>query len=196
MKNKREISLEEYFLKNKSQYKGSSILETIKEIIKNYKKDLKIKKSAKAVIIINKIEDIFKNLDFNWINKIENKEATYVNEGNVINDLVVFYKKNKQLFDNYSQDKKENIQKILNEWEYFKDKVLFNTSCFVDKNLGTIELLYIKKSDLEEYTKDYLNFSTKIFKDTKHHICLNFICKKTDKDFTIENIRNKLLNYK
>ena len=123
MKNKREISLEEYFLKNKSQYKGSSTLETIKEIIKNYKKDLKIKKSAKAVIIINKIEDIFKNLDFNWINKIENKEATYVNEGNVINDLVVFYKKNKQLFDNYSQDKKENIQKILNEWEYFKDKV-------------------------------------------------------------------------
>ena len=58
------------------------------------------------------------------------------------------------------------------------------------------DVIYIKTSDLKEWSKNENGFVSKVFGDQNSGMFLNFIYKDGDKEFEKNNLESKILDFK
>ena len=119
----KEITLIDYFTKNKEQYLNLEI----KNIIKNIQVDIlkaypeMVKPESKTLVMVESLEKALESLNFNWLENITGKkELVYFYNNEPIDNLNLFFELNQKYFTDLSQDKRNGSA----PWKHLAHKVV------------------------------------------------------------------------
>jgi hypothetical protein len=199
-KKNQKASLYEFYLDNQEKYNDLAILETINQLIDDFKASHpEMFEPIKNIIVaVKSIGEALNNIDYNWENKYKNHPfLSFYQNGEAINNVIDFYKVNKEYYDSLKIKHGEIVNSLLNTWQGFSGETVQNTGHFYNKafNLDR-RIIYIKSDDLKDYLDESKEFKNKVFGDSNVNIFLNFLYKKGDRDFEFNNLGSSILKSK
>lgn len=196
----KDITLIDYFTKNKKQYLNAEIKNIIKNIQIDILKDYPemVKPESKTLVMVDSLEKALESLNFNWLENITSKkELVYFYNNEPIDNLNLFFELNQKYFTDLSQDKFEVVKGIIESWQYFISEMLQNTGSFQNNLLKTNrEILFLKTINSKEWLNNPELFVTKKFGDKSCNVFINFIYKEGDQDFESNNLAAEILKFK
>lgn len=197
MQKEKTLSFEKYSEKNINKHRNCSILETIEKLTHGFKNDvLGNKKQNNILIAIKSINALLSRVDFRWGYEFLNSDLSYFHEGKMLNNVLDFYKENKNYFDDNGLSRQETIIKIISLWQRFTIAAANGLGDFQDSILGITSIIHIKNSDIVNWQNHPEHFAQKTFGDSSTPIYFNFIYKDSDPDFEPSNLKEKLNEFK